>query len=68
MFGYLHEHGHARDRQLEIALIVERHRRELAERVLTVEIHPSAPDSSAYATFRRLASIGACGLRAGPVP
>ena len=40
LLGDLQEHRVAVDRQLQVALVVERHRRQLAERVLAVE-HPA---------------------------
>ena len=40
LFGNLHEHGIAMDGQLEVALVVQRHGRDLAQRVLAVE-HPA---------------------------
>jgi hypothetical protein len=40
VFGCRHEHGVAMDGELEVALVVERHRGHLAQRVLAVE-HPA---------------------------
>ena len=40
LLGDFEEHGVAVDGQLQVALVVERHRRDLAERVLAVE-HPA---------------------------
>ena len=40
LFGNLHEHGIAMDGQLEVSLVVQRHRRDLPQRVFSVE-HPA---------------------------
>ena len=68
LLGDLEEHGVAMDGQLQVALVVERHRRHLAERVLAVE-HPAVgAREQRVGDVARAVSTGAPGRAAGPVP
>ena len=62
LLGHLHEHGVAMDRQLQVSLVIQRHGRDLAERVFAIE-HPAIG-----AAQQRIGDVANPGFNGGARP